>query len=81
MPPAPVIAKSAVCHSGRLAANRPTRSPGFTPSSTKAMDRPATRRSSSAEEIGCHRLSRRNIWARGLGSESMALRNREGRVP
>ena len=29
MPPAPVMAKSAVCHSGRLVANRPTRSPGF----------------------------------------------------
>src|SRR5437764_11073467 len=81
MPPAPVIAKSAVCHSGRLVANNATRSPGFTPNSTRAMDRPATRRRNSAEEIGSQTLERRVSWARGLGSESMAFKNREGRVP
>src|SRR2546430_5006836 len=35
------MAKSAVCHSGRLAEKRPTRSPGFTP------DRKSTRLNSS----------------------------------
>src|SRR5579863_9742444 len=41
------MAKSAMCHSGRLAAKRPTRSPGFTPSSANERERPPTRRSIS----------------------------------
>src|ERR1700745_2474672 len=51
--PEPLMAKSAVCHSGRLAENRPTRSPGFTPSSTQALERTATRpRNSSGRSAG-----------------------------
>src|SRR5579859_146703 len=75
------MAKSAVCHSGRLEAKRPMRSPGLTPSSKKACERPAMRRRNSSEEISCHREAVRNIWARGFGQVSMAWRRLEGRVP
>ncbi len=48
MPPAPVMAKSAVCHSGRFVAKTATRSPGLTPSSTRAMEEAGD----AAEEFG-----------------------------
>src|SRR5215475_15181411 len=75
------MAKSAVCHSGRFAEKRPTRSPGFTPSSTSAPERPAIRRRNSSEEISCQPDEVRNIWARELGQVSTAWRNLEGSVP
>src|SRR5580692_5170984 len=75
------MAKSAVCHSGQLGAKRPTRSPDFTPSSTKALAKPATRRRNSCEEMDSQRSGPRNIWARGDGCSSTALRKRVGRVP
>src|SRR5439155_3986562 len=50
MAPAPLMAKSAVCHSGRFVENSPTRSPGFTPNSTNAEDNPATRRRNSSDD-------------------------------
>src|SRR5262249_24126893 len=74
-------AKSAVCHSGRFAARRPTRSPGFTPSSKKACERPAMRRRNSSEEISCQPEAVRNIWARGLGQVLTAWTRHEGGVP
>src|SRR5256885_10693525 len=75
------MAKSAVCHSGRFAAKRPTRSPGFTPSSKKACDNPAMRRRNSFDEISCQPAPIRNICARGLGHVSMACKRLEGSVP
>jgi len=68
--PLPLIAKSAVCHSGRLAASRPTRSPGFTPSSKSACAKPAVRRRNSSLEMFCQPAGERYIWARGFGHVS-----------
>ena len=78
--PEPLMAKSAVCHSGQFGAKRPTRSPGLTPSSMKQLASPATRRRNSWEEIASHRPARRTICARGDGYRSTALRNLEGRA-
>src|SRR5439155_26002979 len=75
------MAKSAVCHSGRFAAKRATRSPGFTPNSKKAFDNPAMRRRNSFDEISCEPAPVRNICARGFGHVSMACKKFEGSVP
>src|SRR5438874_6858992 len=79
MAPAPLMAKSAVCHSGRFVENSPTRSPGFTPNSTNAEDNPATRRRNSSDDTASHWPARRTLCARGFGRWSTAFRRREVR--
>src|ERR1700676_5099666 len=76
--PEPLMAKSAVCHSGQLGAKIPTRSPDFTPSSTKVFANPATRRRNSCDEMGSHTPLRRNICARGDGHSRTARKNCDG---
>src|SRR5208283_4370308 len=76
--PEPLMAKSAVCHSGQLGANKPTRSPGFTPSSTKALASPATRRRNSWEEMGSQPSERRTSCARETGARQWLVRSERG---